>query len=152
MNLKINTKKIAFGFVSAAIAVTLLFSATAAFGQNVPRGNVSTMDCASDLSFMLLQIQANVQGSLNNLDADVANAAQNLSTTGIEGDAAREVLHKLLDTNSNLVEALTFSKDEKIISVVECEGCNGGKKNNTSGQDLSSLHSTGNLSPSAIEV
>lgn len=110
------------------------------------------MDCASDLPFMLLQIQANVQGSLNNLDADVANAAQNLSTTGIEGDAAREVLHKLLDTNSNLVEALTFSKDEKIISVVECEGCNGGKNNNTSGQDLLSLHSTGNLSPSATEV
>jgi polar amino acid transport system substrate-binding protein len=112
----------AFGFVSAAIAVTLLFSATAASGQNVSNNNVSTTNCASDMPFMLLQIQADVQGSLNNLDADVANAAQNLSTASLEGDAAHQVLHKLLDTNSNLVEAMIFGKDGKIISEVECEG------------------------------
>jgi hypothetical protein len=35
---------------------------------------------------------------LEYLDADVASAAQNLSTTALEGDAAREVLNKLLDT------------------------------------------------------
>ena len=104
------------------------------------------------MPFMLLQIQAEVQGSLNNLDADVANAAQNLSTAGLEGDAAREVLNKLLDTNSNLVEALTFGKDGKIISVVECKGCKGIEDNNTSGRDILSLHSNGNLSQSAIEV
>ena len=152
MNLKINTKKMAFGFVSAAIAVTLLFCGTAAYGQNVSKDNVSTTDCASDMPFMLLQIQADVQGSLNNLDADVANADQNLSMAGLEGNAARQVLNKLLDTNSNLVEALTFGKDGKIISVVECKGCKGIEDNNTSGRDILSLHSNGNLSQSAIEV
>ena len=34
--------------------------------------------------FMLLQIQADLQGSLNDLDSDIANAAQNLSTAGLE--------------------------------------------------------------------
>jgi len=132
MNRKINTKKKAFGFVSAAIAVTLLFCATAAYGQNVSKGNVSTTDCDSDMPFMLLQIQADVQGSLNNLDAGVASAAQNLSTTGLEGDAARGVLNKLLYTNSNLAEAVTFSKEGKIIAA-ECKGCKGGE-----GADISS--------------
>lgn len=65
--------------------------------------------------FMLLQIQADVQGNLTDLDSDVANASQDLSTTGLEGTAAREVLRKLLDANSYLAEASTFSKDGKII-------------------------------------
>lgn len=127
-------EKMAFGFVSAAIAVALLFSATAALGENVTAGDVSATatDCASDVPFMLLQIQADVQGSLNNLDADVASAAQNLSTTGIEGDAAGKVLQKLLGTNPNLAEAVTFSKDGRIV-VAECRGCRGGE-----GADISS--------------
>jgi len=84
------------------------------------------------MPFMLLQIQADVQGSLNDLDLDVANASQNLSATGLDGGAARGVLHKLLETNSNLVEAVTFGKDGKII-VAECKGCEGGE-----GADISS--------------
>jgi len=47
---------------------------------------------SADLPFILLQFQANVQGSLNDLDSDVANATQNLSARGLEGDAAREIL------------------------------------------------------------
>ena len=62
----------------------------------------------------------------------MANAAQNLSTTGLEGTAARGVLLKLLETNTNLVEAVTFSKDGTII-VAECKGCKGGE-----GADISS--------------
>jgi len=132
MNMKKNSEIGVFSFASAAIAVTLLFCATTALGQDVPRGNVSITNCASDMPFMLLQIQADVQGSLNNLDADVANAAHNLSTTGLNGTAAREVLHKLLETNSNLAEAVTFSKDGKIV-VAECKECKGGE-----GADISS--------------
>ena len=73
-----------------------------------------------------------MQGKLNDLDSDVANAAQNLSTTGLEGTAARGVLRKLLETNSNLFEAVTFSKGGKII-VAKCKGCEGGE-----GADISS--------------
>jgi polar amino acid transport system substrate-binding protein len=74
--------------------------------------------------FMLLQIQADVQGSLNDLDLDVANASGDLSATGLEGAAADEVLRRLLETNSNLVEAVTFRKEGKIIAA-ECRGCKG---------------------------
>ena len=132
MNTKKNPKGRVFGFASMAIVVTLLFCAIAASGQNVPNGNLSAAKSEADMLFMLLQIQANVQGNLSDLDSDVANAAQNLSTTGLEGTAARGVLRKLLETNSNLVEAVTFSKDGTII-VAECKGCKGGE-----GADISS--------------
>jgi polar amino acid transport system substrate-binding protein len=118
-------------FVSAAILVTLFFCAIVAFGQDVPTGN-DAVESEAAMPFMLLQIQADVQGSLNDLDLDVANASQNLSATGLEGAAAHEVLHKLLEANSNLVEAVTFSKDGKII-IAECKGCEGGM-----GADISS--------------
>lgn len=132
MNTKKNPKKSIFGFAPMAIVVTLLFCAIAASGQNTPTGNLSAAESEVDMLFMLLQIQANVQGNLNDLDSDVSNAAQNLSTTGLEGTAARGVLQKLLETNSNLVEAVTFSKEGTII-VAECKGCEGGE-----GADISS--------------
>lgn len=87
-------------------------------------GSAATASClASDqnasanevMIFMLLQIQADLQGSLNDLDSDVANAAQNLSETGLEGAAARKALATLLETNSNLSNAITISKDGRII-------------------------------------
>jgi len=132
MNKKKDPGNGVFGFASAAIAATLLFCAMAASGQNLPDGNLSASESGADMLFMLLQIQADVQGNLNDLDLDVANAAQNLSTTGLEGTAARGVLRKLLETDSNLAEAVTFGKDGKII-IAECRGCEGGE-----GADISS--------------
>lgn len=129
MNKKKNLENSIF---SVAIVASLLFCANAAFGQDVPKSNASTADSATEMPFMLLQIQADVQGRLNDLDSDVANAAQNLSATGLEGTAAREVLHRLLETNSNLAEAVTFSKKGKII-IAECKGCEDGE-----GADISS--------------
>lgn len=76
--------------------------------------------------FKLIQIQADIQESLNDLDGDVENSSQDLSATGLEGIAARGVLSKLMKTNSNLVEAVTVSKERKII-VVECRDCEGGE-------------------------
>jgi polar amino acid transport system substrate-binding protein len=134
MNKKKNSENSVFNFVSVAIVAALLFCAIAAFGQDVPKSNVSAADSATDMLFMLLQIQADVQGSLNDLDLDVANASQNLSATGLEGTTAREVLHKLLETNSNLIEAVTFSKDGRII-IAECKGCEGGEGTDISSQE-----------------
>jgi polar amino acid transport system substrate-binding protein len=115
MSTKKNPEKRIFGLATMAIAATLLFCAIAAYGQNIPNGNLSGAESKSDMLFMLLQIQAELQGSLNDLDSDVANAAQNLSAKGLEGDAARSVLRKLLESNSNLTNAITISKDGKII-------------------------------------
>jgi polar amino acid transport system substrate-binding protein len=120
--------------VPTAIAAILLFGAIAAFGQPEPCCNSSAAESSTDMLFTLLQIQADVQGSLNDLDLDVANASQNLSTTGLEGAAASEVLQSLLETNSNLVEAVTFSKEGRIIEA-ECKGCEGGVGADVSGQE-----------------
>jgi polar amino acid transport system substrate-binding protein len=84
--------------------------------------------------FMLLQIQADLQGSLTDLDSDVANAAQNLSSTGLEGTAAREVLRKLLETNSNLSNAITINEDGKII-MAEGKGSESAEGANISNQE-----------------
>jgi polar amino acid transport system substrate-binding protein len=147
MDITRNLEESSFCFVTAAIVITLLFCATAANCQNAPKGNVSITDCSSDLPFILLLIQANVQGSLNDLDADVANVSKNLSATGIEGNAADGVLNKLLETNSNLVKAFTFNKDGKVVAV-ECKGCGA----NVSSQELLSMHSAENLSQSTIDL
>lgn len=132
MNTPKNPEENVFGFASMAIVAALLFFPIAASGQNIPNGNLSAAESDADMLFTLLQIQANVQGNLNDLDSDVANAASNLSTTGLDGAAARGVLRKLLETNSNLTEAVTFSKEGKIIAA-ECKGCQGGE-----GADISS--------------
>ena len=115
MNKRKYQGKRVLSFTSAAIAATLLFCSISAFGQNMPRGNLSDAESTADMIFMLLQIQADVQGNLTDLDMDVAEAAQNLSTAGLEGTAARKVLQKLLETNSNLAQAAIFSKEGKII-------------------------------------
>lgn len=151
MNEKKNSEKRRFSFACAAIVAALLFCAIAAFGQDAPNSNESAPDSKADMLFMLVQIQADLQGSLNDLDLDVANASQNLSATGLEGTAAHEVLRKLLETNSNLVEAVTFSKDGMIIAA-ECKGCEDGKGADVGSQDLLSMHSTENLSNSSVEL
>jgi polar amino acid transport system substrate-binding protein len=134
LNTKKNPRTKVFSFISMAIILTLLFCAFDALGQNIPNSNSSAGESKADMLFMLLQIQAEVQSNLNDLDSDVANAAQNLSTTGLEGTAARKVLHKLLETNANLVEAVTFSKNGRIIAA-ECNGCEGGEGADISRQE-----------------
>lgn len=145
-NPKSNSKSCAFSLVRAALAATLLFCALAASGMALPSdsapanalanesANVSATDYATSMPFMLLQIQADVQGSLSDLDSEVAGASQRLSSTGLEGTGARELLRRLLETDSNLVEAVTFSNEGKII-VAECRGCEGGEGANISGQE-----------------
>jgi polar amino acid transport system substrate-binding protein len=134
LNRRKTSEESAFSFVSTAFVVTLLFCSIAASGQAVPKGGLSAQDPVTDMLFTLLQIQADVQGSLNDLDSEVANASYNLSATGLEGAAARKVLLKLLDTDSNLVEAVTVSKEGTIL-IAECKGCNGTEGANISAQE-----------------
>jgi polar amino acid transport system substrate-binding protein len=116
MNPKKNSGIVVFSFASAAaIAAILLLFSIAAFGQDVPDSSLNATESEADMLFKLLLFQADVQGSLNDLDLDVANASQNLSTTGLEGTSAREALSKLSETNSNLVETSILRKDGRII-------------------------------------
>lgn len=138
MNIDKNSLKSRSCLAFAAVGIALLLGAVSASGQNTTGGNASIPNAqaapnsTADMLFRLLQIQAETQGSLTDLDQDVANASADLSTTGLEGDAADEILRNLLEVNSNLVEAVTFSKEGKIMAA-ECKGCEGGE-----GADISS--------------
>jgi len=125
MNKKNDSVKSRFRFACLAIGIAMLCTLSAV-GQDGTNGNVSAsaFNSTADMLFMLLQIQADVQGRLSDLDLDIANASYDLSATGLEEDAADKVLRRLLETNSILVEAVTFSKDGKIIAA-ECRGCEG---------------------------
>lgn len=131
---------------SVTAAIILLFCSIVALGQDTGNRNLSATDSEADLSSILLHFQADVQGSLTDLDSDVADADQDLSTTGLEGDAAREVLSKLLETNSNLVEASTFSKEGKIL-VAECRECEGSE-----GADISSQEVVANFLKNKVPI
>lgn len=134
---------------SATFLAALLLCAVAASGQNAAdaaKANLSAAESRADMLFMLLQIQADAQGNLNDLDQDVANSAQNLSASGIEGAAARKVLRDLLDSNSNIAEAVSFDNNG-MITEVDCAGCfDEGEGTNISRQSLLSMHSPENLS------
>jgi polar amino acid transport system substrate-binding protein len=121
-------------FAMVPVGIALLLFTVAAYGSVESQGNanLSDSDSADDMPFMLLRIQADVQGSLNDLDLDLSNATQDLSATGLAGDDARDVLSRLMQANSNLVEVVTFGKDGSII-IAECKGCEGGE-----GADISS--------------
>ena len=112
------------GRLSAAALAALLFCAFAASGEDIPAAGAYSGGSLPDMPFLLLQIQADVQGSLNDLEAAVADASAELSAPGPGGDAAREVLRRLLDANPDLIEAVTFDIDGRIV-VAECDACQG---------------------------
>jgi polar amino acid transport system substrate-binding protein len=120
--------------LGAAALAALIFCAFAAAGEDAGGAISSFEEPSTKMPFLLLQIQADLQGSLEDLDMAVAKASGDLSASGLEGEAAREVLRGLLAENSDLVEAVTFSEEGKIL-VAECEGCEGGEGEDISGQE-----------------
>ena len=120
--------------LSVAALAALLFCALAASGEDIPPAGASSGGSLPDMPFLLLQIQADVQGSLNDLEAAVADASAELSAPGLGGHAARQVLGRLLDANPDLVEAVTFDIDGRIV-VAECDDCEGAE--GAQGADIS---------------
>lgn len=98
--------------VSTALTISFTPSGLAA-DANVNATSEDT--AASAQAFFLLQLQAEVQGRLSDLDASVANTSLQLSATGIEGERAREVLQNLTGPGSDFVEAVTISPDGRIV-------------------------------------
>lgn len=115
-------KKNGLSFSSITVIVFLLCIAVAAT-QDIPENNVASAG-PGNMPFTLLLAQADVQESLDDMGSDAANASQNLSSTGLEGAGAQEVLSSLLKSNPNLIGAVTFGKDGKILAA-ECKGCPG---------------------------
>lgn len=104
------TRIILFLFVLIASTAFVVSSGLAA------GGNGSDEDAAASAqAFFLLQLQAEIQGRLSDLDASVENASLQLSATGIESERAREVLRNLTGPGSDFVEAVTISSDGRIV-------------------------------------
>lgn len=118
-------KKNGLSFSSITVIVFLLCIAVSA-AQDIPENNAASAGPGNigNMPFTLLLAQADVQGSLDEMGSDAANASKNLSSTGLEGAGAQEVLNSLLESNPNLIEAVTFGKEGKIL-VAECKGCQG---------------------------
>jgi hypothetical protein len=69
---------------------------------------------ASNMAYFLLRLQSDLQGKLNDLDKAVADSSYQLSTAGIKGEKARDILRNLTNSSSSLLEATTGSIDGKI--------------------------------------
>jgi hypothetical protein len=134
MNMRMEFNIGVLSFVSIMILVNLIPCGIAAPPPAVQEENLSVPGSAADMPFALLQIQAEVQGNLSDLDSQVAKASCDLSSTGLQGDAASAVLRSLLDNNSNLIEAVTVSDEGKIVAA-ECKGCEGAVGANISNQE-----------------
>ena len=67
------------------------------------------------MAFFLVQLQANIQGQLNDLDLVVANSSHRLSTVGIGGEKARSILRNLTSSSPYFAEATTGSPEGKIV-------------------------------------
>lgn len=68
-----------------------------------------------NMASFLLRLQADLQGQLYDLDAAVANSAFKLSTAGIKGENARDVLQNLTNASAHFVEATISSPEGKIV-------------------------------------
>jgi hypothetical protein len=68
------------------------------------------------MAYFLMQLQASIQGQLNDLDMAVADSSYQLSAAGIEGEKARSILLNLTNSSPYFTEATTGSPEGKIVA------------------------------------
>ena len=95
------------------ILLVLLTSIGLPANGNAAGGNLSTVS-NYDIAYSLLQLQAEIQGSLSDQDSLVADAAEQISVAGLEGESAREILQSLNATGFS--EAVTIRSQGKILA------------------------------------
>jgi polar amino acid transport system substrate-binding protein len=105
------------------IAFLILASGVAAEDE-ATFADEATLAHPSSMPFTLLQIQADVQGSLDDTASEVENATLSLSAAGLTGSEAQQILAQVMQSSPNLVEAVTFSREGQILAA-ECKGCQG---------------------------
>jgi len=74
-------------------------------------------DPEDDMAYVLLGLQADIDGCLGDLDSAVAGASWKLSSTGLEGVRAREILDNLTGSNAQLMDVVTMGLDGVILAV-----------------------------------
>jgi hypothetical protein len=62
----------------------------------------------------IIELQDQLQSQLNQMDSDLAQAAQQLSAVGIRGSATAKILQKLYNTYSSAVDIATIDLDGRL--------------------------------------
>jgi len=94
-----------------AIAVACLFIGVVIGSLVTPAGE------KDDAATRLIQLQSAVTEALETLDNDLAVAAYALGETGIDGDAAREILFSLSQSHPAIIDCTTVNPDGIIVTV-----------------------------------
>lgn len=87
-------------------------NATDAMGEAAPL----VTDPEDDMAYILIGLQADIDGCLNDLDSAVAGASWMLSSTGLEDVRAREILDNLTGSNAQLMDVVTVGLDGVILA------------------------------------
>ncbi len=106
------------------LAVLLLVSIAANIylaNQNLTLNNQNTQDATKvEMVSLLSAVQSKVDTEIERIGNSVIYASQQLTTTGITGDQAREVISALAANSSYIIEAATQNLDRQML-VVEPE-------------------------------
>jgi polar amino acid transport system substrate-binding protein len=104
-------------FVSIILICILLAVNVLASDQNATSGQtLGELKPDGQMAFFLIQQQADIQGSLNDMDTAVADASGQLSVVGLEGTNARKILQNLTNSSHHIAEAVTISPEGKIVA------------------------------------
>lgn len=98
-------------------AASLLLAALAGCGGSSTTEVTSPSPSASAPPPVLTQAQQEVQAQLDALDADLAAAATELATVGIEGAGAEKVLQDLVDKHPEVTDFFTRDKGGVILAI-----------------------------------
>ena len=103
------------------LAVLLVVSVTANVylaSQNASLGSQAKVDATKvEMSVLLSAVQAKVDSEIAQIGNSVIYASQQLTTTGISGDQARQVIAALDANSSYIIEAATQNLDRKMVVV-----------------------------------
>ena len=93
------------------MVLTLSVMLAPAFGCAAPSGNEAQTKATVE------RIQIAIQAELDKLDADVADAALKLKSTGLSGDGARQILNGLCTKYPYLVDCSTVDTTGKVVTM-----------------------------------
>ena len=97
----------------ASLAVNIYFGS-----QNVALNNQTAADATKvEMTSLLSEVQVQVEAEIERVGNSVIYASQQLSTTGISGDPARQIISALAANSSYIIEAATQNLDRKMIVV-----------------------------------
>ncbi len=85
-------------------------------GAGIYKAELNSIGIDNDMAYFLMQLQASIQGQLNDLDMAVADSSYQLSAAGIEGESARSILRNLTGSSPYFTEATTGSLEGKIVT------------------------------------